>query len=170
MFGYVARVVLDAVNETGLAPPQDGQPKRVESCFLPGETWNTNDGQACTINYQPTAAYCAYHSFVPQLSGKNLIYANMPYPIYLSKTGFTCGTDVNFPGVVESPNGNRDADAAMAFDTSRGQLWSAQSARAERHDSTQTAPSASASPIRPMSTDGKPFLSLVQVAPASVDL
>jgi hypothetical protein len=89
-------------------------PKRVESCFLPGQTTSTSNGQACTINYQPTAAYCAYHSFVPQVAGKNLIYANMPYPIYLSKTGFTCGTDVNFPGVVETPNGNPDADTEIS--------------------------------------------------------
>ena len=38
----------------------------------------------------------------------------MPYPIYLSKAGFTCGTDVNFPGVIESPNGNPDADTEIS--------------------------------------------------------
>ena len=102
--------------------PRDGThiyvlylPKHVESCFLPGPTDNTaSAGQACTINYQPTAAYCAYHSFVPTLAGKNLVYANMPFPVYLSGTGFTCGTDVNFPGVIETPNGNRDADTEIS--------------------------------------------------------
>jgi hypothetical protein len=89
-------------------------PKHVESCFLPGSTTDASQGQACTINYQPTAAYCAYHSFVPTQAGKNLIYANMPFPIYLSKTGFTCGTDVNFPGVVETPNNNPDADTEIS--------------------------------------------------------
>jgi hypothetical protein len=101
--------------------PRDGThiyvmylPKHVESCFNPGSTTSTAGGQACTINNQPTAAYCAYHSFVPTQAGKNLVYANMPFPIYLSKTGFTCGTDVNFPGVVQTPNNNRDADTEIS--------------------------------------------------------
>jgi hypothetical protein len=89
-------------------------PKHVESCFLPGKTTTTQKGQACTINYQPTAAYCAYHSFVATAAGTSLVYANMPYPIYLSKTLFTCGTDVNFPGVVQTPNGNADADTEIS--------------------------------------------------------
>jgi hypothetical protein len=38
----------------------------------------------------------------------------MPYPVYLSSTGFTCGTDVNFPGAIESPNGNPDADTEIS--------------------------------------------------------
>ena len=49
-------------------------------------------------NFQPSAAYCAYHSMAPN----STVYANMPYPVYLSATGFTCGTDVNFPGVIET--------------------------------------------------------------------
>jgi len=89
-------------------------PKHVESCFLPGSTTDASNGQACTINYQPTAAYCAYHSFVPIQGGTNLIYANMPFPIYKSQTTFTCGTDVNFPGVVETPNSNPDADTEIS--------------------------------------------------------
>jgi len=93
--------------------------KHVESCFNPGSTTSTAGGQACTINNQPTAAYCAYHSFVmPGFSFSNvpfeLVYANMPFPVYLSKTGFTCGTDVNFPGVIESPNNNPDADTEIS--------------------------------------------------------
>ena len=62
----------------------------------------TAGGQACTINHQPTAAYCAYHSEDPA----NAVYANMPYPIYQSPVGFTCGSDARFP-VIESPNGNQ---------------------------------------------------------------
>jgi len=83
-------------------------PKHVESCFFAGPT--TNARNACTINYQPSAAYCAYHSMAPN----GTVYANMPFPIYLSATGFTCGTDVNFPGVIETPNGNPDADTEIS--------------------------------------------------------
>jgi hypothetical protein len=86
-------------------------PKHVESCFLPGVTTNANKGQACTINYEPTAAYCAYHN----QAGSGAIYANMPYPIYNSGAGFTCGT--NFRGgfpVIETPNGNADADVEVS--------------------------------------------------------
>jgi hypothetical protein len=83
-------------------------PKHVESCFFAGAVSTAKN--ACTINYEPSAAYCAYHS---QFGG-NTEYANMPYPIYLSKVGFTCGTDVNFPGVIESPNGNPDADTEIS--------------------------------------------------------
>jgi hypothetical protein len=83
-------------------------PKGVESCFNAGLTSNAKN--ACTINYEPSAAYCAYHSQAPS----GTVYANMPYPVYLSKTGFTCGTDVNFPGVIETPNGNPDADTEIS--------------------------------------------------------
>jgi hypothetical protein len=83
-------------------------PKHVESCFNGGTT--TNVKNACTINNQPSAAYCAYHSMAPN----GTVYANMPYPIYLSATGFTCSTDVNFPGVIETPNGNPDADTEIS--------------------------------------------------------
>jgi hypothetical protein len=93
--------------------------KHVESCFNPGSTTSTAGGQACTINNQPTGAYCAYHSFVMNgfsFTGTpfELVYANMPFPVYLSKTGFTCGTNVNFPGVIESPNNNPDADTEIS--------------------------------------------------------
>jgi hypothetical protein len=83
-------------------------PKHVESCFNAGST--TTSANACTINYQPSAAYCAYHSQAPS----GTVYANMAYPIYLSGTKYTCGTDVNFPGVIESPNGNPDADTEIS--------------------------------------------------------
>jgi len=82
-------------------------PKHVESCFNAGET-STSKNQ-CTINHEPSAAYCAYHSQAPS----STVYANMPYPIYLSKVGFTCGTEKNF-GVIESPNGNPDADVEIS--------------------------------------------------------
>jgi hypothetical protein len=94
-------------------------PKHVESCFNPGSTTSTAGGQACTINNQVTAAYCAYHSVVFNnfsFTGTpfEMVYANMPFPVYLSATGFTCGTDVNFPGVIESPNNNPDADTEIS--------------------------------------------------------
>jgi hypothetical protein len=84
-------------------------PKHVESCFFPGST--TTSANACTINYEPSAAYCAYHSQAPN----GTVYANMPYPIYNSKVGFTCGS--NFTGgfpVIEAPNGNPDADVEVS--------------------------------------------------------
>jgi hypothetical protein len=82
-------------------------PKHVESCFNAGSTLTASN--ACTINHQPSAAYCAYHSDATS----NAIYANMPFPIYNSPVGFTCGTEKNF-GVIESPNGNRDADVEVS--------------------------------------------------------
>lgn len=82
-------------------------PEHVESCFLAGTT--TTARNTCTINNQPSAAYCAYHSAAPD----STMYAAMPYPIYLSGTGFTCGTDINFNGI-EAPNGNRDADTEIS--------------------------------------------------------
>jgi hypothetical protein len=84
-------------------------PKHVESCFLPGETTSPSGGQACTINHEPTTAYCAYHSDDPA----SAVYANMDYPIYQSPVGFTCGSDGDY-GVVESPNGNPDADTEIS--------------------------------------------------------
>jgi len=84
-------------------------PKHVESCFLPGSS-TTGSNQFCTINHYPTAAYCAYHG---QNTGTGEVYANMPFPIYSSPVGFTCGTDARFP-VNESPNGNVDADVEIS--------------------------------------------------------
>lgn len=82
-------------------------PKHVESCFFPGPT-NT-PANFCTINYQPSAAYCAYHSQAPS----STIYALLAYPIYASPTGFTCSSDAVFP-VVQAPNGNPDADTEVS--------------------------------------------------------
>ena len=85
-------------------------PKQVESCFLPGETTSVGpNGQFCTINNEPTAGFCAYHSEDPS----NAVYADLAYPIYNSPTGFTCGSDARFP-VVESPNHNPDADTEVS--------------------------------------------------------
>lgn len=81
--------------------------KHVESCFFAGST--TTAANACTINHEPSAAYCAYHS----QATSNAVYANMPYPIYNSPVGFTCGTEKNF-GTIESPNGNPDADVEIS--------------------------------------------------------
>jgi len=82
-------------------------PKAVESCFNPGST--TTSANSCTINHQPSAAYCAYHSETPS----SAVYSNMPFPVYQSSTGFTCGSEGNF-GVVESPNSNPDADVEIS--------------------------------------------------------
>jgi len=82
-------------------------PKHVESCFNAGST--TTSANACTINHQPSAAYCAYHSE----DSSSAVYASMPYPVYNSGTGFSCGSEGSF-GVVESPNGNPDADVAIS--------------------------------------------------------
>jgi hypothetical protein len=82
-------------------------PKHVESCFFAGST--TTAANACTINHEPSAAYCAYHS----QATSNAVYANMPYPVYNSPVGFTCGTEFNF-GTIESPNGNPDADVEIS--------------------------------------------------------
>ena len=84
-------------------------PKHVESCILPGQTTSTANGQACTINYQPTGLYCAYHGE----DSTNAIYANMPYPIYGSATGFTCSSEAIF-GVTQSPNNNLDGDVQIS--------------------------------------------------------
>ena len=82
-------------------------PKHVESCFSPGST--TTSANACTINHQPSAAFCAYHSE----DSSKAVYANLPYPIYQSGTGFTCGSDAKFP-TIESPNGNKDGDVVVS--------------------------------------------------------
>jgi len=87
-------------------------PKHVEGCFNPGQTLTTTGGQACTINHEPTAAYCAYHNEDPFRG----LYASMNYPIYHSATHFTCGSDSKRAGfgMIESPNGNPDADVEIS--------------------------------------------------------
>jgi hypothetical protein len=81
-------------------------PKHVEGCFFPGSDATNN---VCTINNEPTAAYCAYHSF----DNNRAVYSSMNYPIYQSATGFTCGTEARFP-TEESPNNNLDADTEIS--------------------------------------------------------
>jgi hypothetical protein len=80
-------------------------PKAVESCINPGSTTSNNQ---CTINHERTATYCAYHS----IETNGTVYANLPFPIYSSATGFTCGSQAKFP-VNESPNGNVDGDTVI---------------------------------------------------------
>jgi hypothetical protein len=82
-------------------------PKHVESCFYPGST--VSGGNFCTINHHRSAAYCAYHSQAPS----GTVYANMPFPIYQSSTGYTCSSDAVFP-TVQTPNGNADADTEVS--------------------------------------------------------
>jgi hypothetical protein len=90
--------------------------KGVESCFNGGQS--TSPTNPCTINHYKSAAYCAYHSMM----GSNwpdygTVYANMPYPIYQSPVGYTCGTDAlseGFGGLIQSPNGNPDADTEVS--------------------------------------------------------
>jgi hypothetical protein len=81
-------------------------PQHVESCFKPGAT-NTSANQ-CTINHDPSAAYCAYHSNVG-----NLVYANMPFPVYSSSTGFTCAGE-GLGGGIQAPNADPDADVEIS--------------------------------------------------------
>lgn len=84
-------------------------PKHVESCFYAGTT--ATSANFCTINHQPSAAYCAYHSQAPAPTGT--VYANMPFPVYTSPVGYTCGSDAAFPAI-ETPNGNADADTEIS--------------------------------------------------------
>lgn len=83
-------------------------PKHVETCFYGGTT-ATGTRNACTINYESSAAYCAYHS----MASNGMVYANLSYPIYDSPVGYTCGSDARFPAI-ESPNGNPDADTEVS--------------------------------------------------------
>ena len=88
-------------------------PKHVESCFFSGST--TNKKNVCTINHYPSAGYCAYHTmFGPNYPISGTVYANMPYPIYHSPVGFTCGTDAGGHGTIESPNFNGSASSTDA--------------------------------------------------------
>lgn len=78
-------------------------PKGVESCFFAGNPSN----QQCSINPSSSAAYCAYHSEF----GGNSVYANMPFPVYESATGYSC-TDES--AGIQSPNANPDADVEIS--------------------------------------------------------
>jgi hypothetical protein len=81
--------------------------KHVETCFAGGTT--ATAGNHCTINHEPSAAYCAYHS----QTSHGLVYANLSFPIYNSATGFTCSSDAIYP-TVQTPNGDPDADTELS--------------------------------------------------------
>ena len=88
-------------------------PKHVASCFYAGSTADSSN--VCTIDHYPSAAYCAYHSmFGPAYPTTGTVYANMPFPIYQSPVGYTCGSDAGGHGTIESPNGNADADTELS--------------------------------------------------------
>ena len=88
-------------------------PKHVESCYYAGSTLTSSNG--CTINHHPSARYCAYHSMMgTNWPAYGTIYANMPYPVYHSPVGFTCGTDAGGHGTIESPNFNGSATSMDA--------------------------------------------------------
>jgi hypothetical protein len=85
-------------------------PKHVESCFYGGPT-APGPRNACTINYEKTAAYCAYHN----MASNGMVYANLPFPIYTSPVGYTCGSDARIAfQAIESPNGDPDADTEIS--------------------------------------------------------
>jgi hypothetical protein len=52
--------------------------------------------------------------FGPDYPVSGTVYANMPYPIYHSPVGFTCGTDAGGHGTIESPNFNGSASSTDA--------------------------------------------------------
>ena len=90
-------------------------PKGVESCFYPGSTLTS--ANACTINHQPSAAYCAYHSMMgPNWPVFGTIYANMPFPIYASPVGLHVRQRRRATSSAgwQSPNNNLDADTEMS--------------------------------------------------------
>jgi hypothetical protein len=88
-------------------------PKHVASCFNAGSTASKTN--VCTIDHYPSAGYCAYHGmFGPAYPVSGTVYANMPYPIYHSPVGFTCGTDAGGHGTIESPNFNGSASSMDA--------------------------------------------------------
>ncbi|HXQ90402.1 MAG TPA: PKD domain-containing protein [Acidimicrobiales bacterium] len=81
-------------------------PKGVESCF---DSRDNDEGGECTVSSQG-GAFCAYHSS----TAGEAIYADLPFPIYSSLTGFTCGSEDTF-GTNESPNGQLDADVELSL-------------------------------------------------------
>jgi hypothetical protein len=88
-------------------------PKHVASCFAGMSTANKHN--VCTIDHYPSAGYCAYHTmFGPNYPVSGTVYANLPFPIYHSPVGFTCGTDANGHGIIESPNNQPDADVEIS--------------------------------------------------------
>lgn len=116
-----AQITAEIQNEiTALGLPSDYNheyvmltPKHVASCFNAGST--ASKSNVCTIDHYPSARYCAYHTmFGPDFPVSGTVYANMPYPIYHSPVGFTCGTDGGGHGTIESPNFNGSASSTDA--------------------------------------------------------
>lgn len=105
---------------TGLGLPSDYNheyvmltPKHVASCFNAGSTASKTN--VCSLSHYPSAGYCAYHTmFGPDYPVSGTVYANMPYPIYHSPLGFTCGSDGGGHGTIESPNFNGSASSMDA--------------------------------------------------------
>ena len=88
-------------------------PKHVASCFDAGSTASKTN--VCSIDHYPSSTYCAYHTmFGPNYPVSGTVYANMPYPVYHSPVGFTCGTDGGGHGTIESPNFNGSASSMDA--------------------------------------------------------
>jgi hypothetical protein len=93
-------------------------PKHVASCFYPGSTASKKN--VCTLTHYPSAGYCAYHTmFGPDYPFSGTVYAMMPYPIYQSPVGFTCGSDGGGHGTIESPHYlgdqvDKDADVEVS--------------------------------------------------------
>ncbi|HTZ10588.1 MAG TPA: PKD domain-containing protein [Acidimicrobiales bacterium] len=79
-------------------------PKGVESCE---DGRDDAENGACTVS-QAGGTFCAYHDN----TGAGAVYADLPFPVYDSPTGFTCGNDASF-GTEQSPNGQPDADAVI---------------------------------------------------------
>lgn len=81
-------------------------PKHVETCYYAGNPKN----QQCSLNATRSAAFCGYHSETAQT---HVVYANMPFPIYNSPLGYTCGNDGGF-ATEQAPNGRPDADSEIS--------------------------------------------------------
>jgi hypothetical protein len=87
--------------------------KHVETCFYSGSTASPHN--VCTVNHQPSAGYCAYHSQAPD----GMVYANLSFPLYHSPQQtvlYTCGSDARSAGLgaVQAPNGDPDADTELS--------------------------------------------------------
>jgi PKD repeat protein len=80
-------------------------PKGVESCEDGRD--NAENG-VCTVSASG-GTFCAYHSS----TAGGAIYSDVPFPIYSSLTGFSCGTEDVF-GADQSPNGQTDADVVLS--------------------------------------------------------
>jgi len=79
-------------------------PKGVESC---SDGLDNAQGGQCTIS-QGGGTFCAYHSN----TAADAVYSDLPFPIYSSPTGFTCGSEASL-GTNQSPNGELDADVVL---------------------------------------------------------